>query len=315
VRTPANEVSQALADRISDLVRTLADGRPITQARASIRIGNRGALAIETRRPSVGIWCDHEAGCGGDALDLVRHLRGGTIRDALEWSNAWLGTPSRHEPPAVETCRRRQVSKSDFWRALWAEGQPPAGSLVERYLESRGLHLVPGLPLRFHPNCPRGSERFPAMLASMTDPVTGGPVGVHRTYLKPDGSGKAALEPSKMMMGNAGIIRLTPNEEVTGGLGIGEGIENSLAVMQFVGWRPVWAAGSAGSIAKFPVLRGVEALTIFADHDEVQANGKQPGLDAACACADHWRAAGREVKIIPPKSRGDWNDVARGVAA
>lgn len=314
MRTPANEISQALADRILDLVNALACGRQITQARGSIRIGNRGSLAIETRRPSAGIWCDHEAGCGGDALDLVRHLQGGTMKEALEWSTVWLGITPPREMPSVAP-RPAPAPKPDFWRALWREGQPAEGSLVERYLESRGLSLASDLPLRFHPNCPRGSERFPAMLALMTDPVTSAAVGVHRTYLKSDGSGKAELEPSKMMIGNAGIIRLVPDDEVTQGLGIAEGIENSLAVMQFTGWRPVWAAGSAGSIAKFPVLAGVQALTIFADHDEVKPNGKQPGLDAARACADHWRAAGREVTIIPPKFRGDWNAVARGVAA
>ena len=29
----------------------------------------------------------------------------------------------------------------------------------------------------------------------------------------------------------------------------------------------MWAALSAGGIARFPVLAGIEALTIFADHD------------------------------------------------
>ena len=51
----------------------------------------------------------------------------------------------------------------------------------------------------------------------------------------------------------AGVIRLTPNEEVTHGLGISEGIEDGLSVL-LSGWSPVWAAASAGGIKTFPVL-------------------------------------------------------------
>jgi putative DNA primase/helicase len=113
------------------------------------------------------------------------------------------------------------------------------------------------------------------------------------------------------MLGRAGIIRLVPDEDVTQGIGIAEGIETSLAVMQgsslaFMqgfGWRPMWAAASAGGIRTFPVLPGIGALTIFADADG-------PGLAAARACAARWRAAGAEVRICTPPA-GDFNDLLR----
>ena len=47
---------------------------------------------------------------------------------------------------------------------------------------------------------------------------------------------------------------------------------------------------SAGAMAKFPVMAGIEALTIFPDNDD---NGV--GMRAATTCADRWVAAGREV--------------------
>lgn len=76
------------------------------------------------------------------------------------------------------------------------------------------------------------------------------------------------------------------------GLGISEGIEDGLAVL-LSGWAPVWAATSAGAIARFPVLAGIMALTIFADADE-------PGIAAARKCAAQWRDAGREVRVSCP---------------
>jgi hypothetical protein len=145
------------------------------------------------------------------------------------------------------------------------------------------------------------------MLALMTNPERNTPCGIHRTFLLPDGSGKAPVEPAKSMLGNAGVIRLMPDEEITNGLGIAEGIENALTIMQHAGWPNIWATGTASGIAKFPVLAGIECLTIFADHDIA-------GTRAAQECASRWTLAGREVRIIVPRQHADWNDTLKAVA-
>jgi putative DNA primase/helicase len=175
--------------------------------------------------------------------------------------------------------------------------------VVEQYLASRGLRLPPDAPLRFHPACPRNKERLPAMVALMTDPLSGEPCGVHRTFLRSDGSGKADGS-TKMMLGTAGIIRLVPDTEVTVGLGLAEGIETSLAIMQGAGWSPVWACGSAGAMSTFPVLPGIEALTLFVDADDSGAGAK-----AARSCADRWTSAGVEVTAHHPPAGSDWADI------
>lgn len=143
------------------------------------------------------------------------------------------------------------------------------------------------------------------MLALMTDPVTGEPCGVHRTFLLPDGSGKAPIDKPKMMLGPAGVIRLA--EPICEGLGLAEGIETALAVMQAIGWGPVWAAGTRGGIERFPVLPG-HCVTIFAD-------GDTPGLKAARECAARWAAAGHEALIHVAPDGQDWNDCARRITA
>ena len=124
----------------------------------------------------------------------------------------------------------------------------------------------------------------------MTDPLAGEPTGVHRTFLAKD-----ATKIERKMLGRQGVIRLSSDEEVTLGLGLTEGIEDGLAVL-LSGWAPVWCATSAGAIERFPVLGGVESLTIFADDDG-------PGMRAACACAETWIEAGCEATILPPP---DW---------
>ncbi|WP_395697975.1 toprim domain-containing protein [Methylocella sp.] len=107
-----------------------------------------------------------------------------------------------------------------------------------------------------------------------------------------------------MMLGPVAgaAIKIDADEDVTMGLTVGEGAETCVAARQ-LGLRPVWALGSAGAIGAFPVLPGVEALTILEELDDAGANGR-----AIEACASRWRAAGREVLIVSPLLGGDIND-------
>jgi hypothetical protein len=61
-------------------------------------------------------------------------------------------------------------------------------------------------------------------------------------------------------------------------------------------------------VRNFPVLSGVETLTLLVDND---ANGV--GQEAAAECARRWSEAGREVTRLTPHERGaDFNDILTG---
>jgi hypothetical protein len=198
---------------------------------------------------------------------------------------------------------RRKVFETRIWKRAWAGALPPQDSPIARWLEVRGIDAsalnLQRLPLRWAPNCPLGKVTAPAMVALMSHPSTAEPIGILRTFLLSDGSGKAPIEHARMMLGKAGIIRLYPDEDVTLGLGICEGIETGLSIAA-AGWRPIWAAGSLSMLARFPVLSGIECLTIFSD-------AKAHEVDGARACADRWAAAGREAVVWIPSAEGDWN--------
>lgn len=83
------------------------------------------------------------------------------------------------------------------------------------------------------------------------------------------------------------------------GLTLCEGVETGLAI-HMVELRPVWSCGGAGTLATFPVLGGIECLTVAADADDA-------GQRAAEAVAERWRQAGREVRTVTPPA-GDWGD-------
>lgn len=181
--------------------------------------------------------------------------------------------------------------------------------LVLTYLTSRSVELpaeIDGEALRFHPACPWREEdgtlaHVPALLAAFRDICTDEIVGVHRTRLSERGE-----KIGRRMLGRAAgaAIKLDADAHVTTGLVVGEGIETCLSARQ-IGLRPVWALGNSGAIERFPVLAGIEALTILAEKD--RASDKAVGQ-----CAERWHAAGREVIIIHPLVGSDLNDAIRG---
>jgi hypothetical protein len=72
---------------------------------------------------------------------------------------------------------------------------------------------------------------------------------------------------------------------------------------------PAWAAGSAGSMRRFPVLAGIETLTILVDNDQSGA-----GQDAARECSARWTAAGRDVIRLVLLHRSGVFDAATNAA-
>ena len=90
------------------------------------------------------------------------------------------------------------------------------------------------------------------------------------------------------------------------GLSVAEGIETALAGMA-LNFRPMWALGNAGELAKFPLLSGIECLTILVDND---ASGT--GQASAIECSRRWTSAGREVfRVVPTAVDTDMADIVR----
>jgi hypothetical protein len=207
---------------------------------------------------------------------------------------------------------RQPLSKhetlSDYGRQLWSACRPISG-LARAYLEARACVIPPADgDLRWHPDLkhPPLGESGPALVALVTDAATREPLTLHRTWIRADGT-KADFDPPRMLLGGhrkaGGVVRLWPDDAVTEGLGIAEGIETALSLAH--AFQPVWALIDAGNLAAFAPLAGIESLLIAADHDDV-------GTRAADECGRRWQEDGREVGIVtPPTSKADLNDVAR----
>ncbi|MGC8536968.1 MAG: DUF7146 domain-containing protein [Rhizomicrobium sp.] len=227
------------------------------------------------------------------------------VRDRLGIEREASARAIRHAPP------RPKIDEANDNRQRALEiakaSQPIDGTLAEQYLTKRiGRRIDWPSCLRFHPQCPRGSERLPALIAIMRDAQTNEFRCIQRVFLKPDGTDRLRDAHGKMTLGSAAgaCCKLSCNADVTTGLGLCEGIEKALAIIA-MGWSPVWSTCGASGMTNFPILQGIEALTIFADNDEA-------GQRAAKSCAERWADAGREAIVRTPMIGGDWGDALEG---
>jgi putative DNA primase/helicase len=146
------------------------------------------------------------------------------------------------------------------------------------------------------------------MICLVRNIVTNEPQGVHRTALSADGAaikrnGKTFRKSLGAIAG--GAIKIDPDEDVTQGLCIGEGVETCLSGRQ-MGLRPVWSVAGTSGIANFPILPGTDGLRILKENDANGASAK-----AAETCARRWYGGGREVFIVEPDTAKDLNDELR----
>jgi hypothetical protein len=201
--------------------------------------------------------------------------------------------------------------------ALFRQARSLAGTFGERYLrETREIDLaaLPDLTdtIRFHPLCPFGpGVRHPCLVALFRDITTNEPRGVFRIAI---GADLKKLGGMSLGAVTGAALKIFADEAVEQGLCVAEGLETALAasLVEHKGalLRPIWALSGTANLRGFPVLAGIDALTIIVDHDKNNA-----GQAAARDCARRWRAAGRDVVcLLPDKLGADFNDVLREAA-
>jgi hypothetical protein len=145
------------------------------------------------------------------------------------------------------------------------------------------------------------------MIAAVSD-LAGNITGAHRTWLSPDGAGKAQVDRPRRAMGNllGHGVRFGTACDV---LVAGEGIETMLSLGMALPGLPVVAALSAGHLAALLLPPTLHRLYIARDADAA-------GDKAFATLSARATAVGIEVLALSPQ-RGDFNDdlQARGVNA
>ncbi|MGL4279289.1 MAG: DUF7146 domain-containing protein [Albidovulum sp.] len=259
---------------------------------------------------AAGKFTDGATGEHGDLLDIIRERTGiSRFPDLLAEARAHLGRPAPVLPDGPSLRRSKSPGGTPVAAArLFAASVPVAGTLAETYLRSRGITLGGKMSaLRFHPKCWHRDEGQtksiprPALIAAVTDGA-GVLQGVHRTWLAPDGQGKAAVETQRRAMGHllGNAVRLTPYDDV---LVVGEGIETMLSVREAAPGLPVWAALSSGHLGAVLLPEGLRRLYIAIDRDPA-------GQRAAERLTARAVEVGIAVRVLEPRL-GDFNDDLR----
>lgn len=217
--------------------------------------------------------------------------------------------PATFHPRPPAQPKRSYTTLSSWGRLIWNECQPISGTAAA-YLRARHCVIPPqDGHLRWHPQLRHSPTGYvgPALVGLITDAATGKALSLHRTWIRADGT--KATKPAKMMLAGhsiaGGVIRLWPDDAVTYGLAVAEGIETALSLAH--AYAPCWALIDAGHLAKFQPLRGIDTLVIARDNDPA-------GIDAAYQCSAAWTAAGVEV-LVTDQEQNDLNDLAQEVAA
>jgi hypothetical protein len=288
----------------------------------------------QERTPSFQVYRDHFHcfGCGahGHVFAFVMQTEGVGFREAVKTVAAMAGGPTALEDTtssrALSTARkltndevRKQLAMARLARETFSESVDLGVTLGRFYLTrskaeaGRGLDVpegVSGRVLRFHPRCPWRNDadelvHIPALIGLYRDIHTDEPKAIWRRPLTPDG--RKAGEPKALGPKSGCAIKLTANEDVEHGLHVGEGPETMLAAMM-LGFKPAWALGDTSNLRSFPILGGIDILTVCVDRDLNDA-----GQGAASECFDRWTSAGREVwTVIPDAPGADMNDVITG---
>jgi putative DNA primase/helicase len=285
-------------------------------SRHAMRWGTKGSFSLQLIGKKAGLWFDHETRRGGDVINLVKTETGRDFPGALEFLAVWAGIYSSgaSAPPRPRPIVEGEPETDDGERiaqamAIWEQTQPLRGTLAEKYLASRHIEVPDEAldVLRFHPFCPWGTDRAPALVALVQDIITGEPTCIHRTALTSEGT---KLDRPKMLgPKSGGAIKLFQDRLITNEIAVGEGIETTLSARQLGINIPAWSVMDSGELGKFPVLPHIDRLTVIVDND---SHKQSTGQQAARECYDRWISAGKRVRLLVPTIAGDdFNDVLR----
>ena len=264
----------------------------------------------DSGRGAAGKWTDAATGEHGDLLDVIRESCGLIdFKDVADEARTFLSLPHPEPDPDHQ---RRPVSvpagSPEAARRLFAMSRPITGTVVESYLRKRGITALHGTgSLRFHPRCyyrpdeHSPTETWPAMIASVTD-LDGRITGVHRTWLSPEGSGKAPIDTPRRAMGDllGHAVRFGTAHDV---IAAGEGIETILSLRMALPGLPMAAALSAAHLSAILFPATLRRLYIARDDDPA-------GDGARDSLVERAQTAGIEAIVLSP-TLGDFNEDLR----
>jgi hypothetical protein len=346
-RLPVATIKHQLVGRIRELVQVLAPGG---RWHGAYWQGPNPTRAKDSRTSFTiwqsGAWKEYDSDEKGDAIDLVAYCRRCDRGQAIAWAKDWLGlthldsaTRARLDAQArqrdAERRRADEAARADKQRRafqMWLRAEPvratgPVGLYLAMRLDGAGLadidnreqdlREIPALDYwgPQEPGATGPRHRGPALVAAIRQ-MNGEISGVHATFVKPDGSGKAAVTAPKLMLGTkmGGAVRLSRGAaglafdqlDPDGGdedLVVTEGIETGLAVALEMPELRVWAALDLGNIGQLSPHPAIRRLLVCTERDT-----KPVAIEQRRRVLDGLATKGFDLVEVPAPVGKDFND-------
>lgn len=260
--------------------------------------GNSMGVCLEGK--STGYWKDFATGECGNVLELIKSVLHLDTRNAFDWLESRYGNANHSIKGSL--IKPKTNNSIAYALQIWELGLVVKGTLGEKYFQSRAIfkQVPPSIRyinnLRHYPS----KSSFPALLCSIQNHL-GAIQGVQRIYLSKDGKGKAEINPVKMILGEmkGHAIRLSEASTI---LGICEGVETALSIIEAGVNFPIWSAISASNMHDIKIPKVVREVIIFPDGDVA-------GEAAAIKAAERFFLEGKTVKVARPPKDKDFNDL------
>lgn len=342
-----DEVKSQLKFRALELAQKLAPdgyrGGKYWLAKNPARADNNGgSFWIVVHGTAAGAWKDEATGDKGDVFQLIAYVnRFSKFGEVMRWAKDFLNFQDVPAPQRAAASAQREAARADEEQreaaeiadlrrkafAHWLRCESKLeGTPAARYLAGRGIDLTQlarrPSALRFEPSARHveSGQFFPAICALITG-ADGKCVGIHRTWLAPDGSSKAPVRVQRKIWprgwagGSIKLARgetsLSPNDAAKQGLVdtliLCEGIEDGLSLALACPELRVWAACTVGNLSQIVLPECCGDVIIAADNDWGKP-GAQAALNAGVGAL---HAQGRKVRIARSHVGKDANDAIR----
>jgi putative DNA primase/helicase len=235
-----------------------------------------------------------------DAVEMIPINVNGKIVYVCHCQLSGWGKKENRSTDLAPRYQKQRQTISQYGLELWMAAAWPIAGEARAYLESRHCVVPPeDGHLRWferlrHPCGHVG----PALVALVTDALTGDSMSLHRTWITASGRNAPIESPRLLLPGHrktGGVIRLWLDDDVDCQLGIAAGIESALVAAD--GFEPVWATIDAENLGALPLLPAIESLRIFVDDYD--------GVRAAARLETQWAEAGRDVLVVTPWQKRD----------
>lgn len=257
--------------------------------------GGRDRFRCDDRNGTGSYICNR---CGaGDGYSLLRAVFNCSFAEAVDRADSagcgQFNSNSYSNPRETQITGETFADLSKLMKSL----EPAKDSLVEWYLRSRMLEVCELQNLFFHPRWYYKDEsdslsHAPAMVAKL-HALEGTLVGLHATLLADDGgklcdsTGKKITRLRRACNLTSSAVRLNEATEI---LGLGEGVETSLALRQLFK-IPVWSCCNAGLLSAVQLPKSVKHIYIAVDNDAA-------GETASVKLALRLKGEGRKVTLV-----------------